>query len=81
MQQQGYSLSQTIVFADHHPYNVQDFAQVAQQPIVMTEKDAIKCRTFASKQWWYLAVDAVFSATFESQLLARVRAVTSNKHD
>ncbi|TCN85445.1 tetraacyldisaccharide 4'-kinase [Shewanella fodinae] len=81
LQQQGYSLRQTIVFADHHPYNVQDFAQVAQQPIVMTEKDAIKCRTFAGKQWWYLAVDAVFSATFESQLLARVRAVTSNKHD
>ncbi|MCL2907630.1 tetraacyldisaccharide 4'-kinase [Shewanella fodinae] len=81
LQRQGYSLSQAIVFADHHPYNIEDFTQVASQPIVMTEKDAIKCRTFAGAQWWYLAVDAVFSATFEAQLLECVRSVMSNKHD
>ncbi|HKS15293.1 MAG TPA: tetraacyldisaccharide 4'-kinase, partial [Pseudomonas sp.] len=33
-------------------------------PLVMTEKDAVKCRAFAAKDWWYLAVDAVPSAAF-----------------
>ncbi|MFQ6371428.1 tetraacyldisaccharide 4'-kinase [Shewanella sp. YIC-542] len=81
LQAEGYSLTQTMVFADHHPYNAADFAFVAQQPLVMTEKDAIKCRAFAGRHWWYLAVDAAFSAQFESQLLARVRAVMSHRHD
>jgi len=39
----------------------------------MTEKDAVKCRDFASSDWWYLAVDAVpseaFVLWFDQQLL------------
>ncbi|MDF0534281.1 tetraacyldisaccharide 4'-kinase [Shewanella sp. A32] len=83
LQAEGFNLAQTKVFADHHPYNVQDFAMFSsQQPLLMTEKDAVKCRAFAGdNNWWYLAVDAVFSAEFESQLLARVRTVMTNRHE
>jgi tetraacyldisaccharide 4'-kinase len=42
-------------------------------PLVMTEKDAVKCRAFAADDWWYLAVDAVpspaFVAWFDTQLM------------
>ncbi|MCQ9427569.1 tetraacyldisaccharide 4'-kinase, partial [Pseudomonas sp. LJDD11] len=33
-------------------------------PVIMTEKDAVKCRSFAADDWWYLAVDAVPGAAF-----------------
>jgi len=32
--------------------------------VLMTEKDAVKCRAFAADDWWYLAVDAEPSAAF-----------------
>ena len=28
-------------------------------PLVMTEKDAVKCREFAGDSWYYLQIDAV----------------------
>ena len=38
----------------------------------MTEKDAVKCRSFAAPDWWYLAVEAqpspAFVAWFDAQL-------------
>jgi len=51
-------------FADHAPYSAEllNFSPVL--PLVMTEKDAVKCRAFAADDWWYLAVDAEPSAAF-----------------
>ncbi len=51
-------------FADHAPYSAEllNFSPVL--PLVMTEKDAVKCRAFAADHWWYLAVDAEPSAAF-----------------
>jgi tetraacyldisaccharide 4'-kinase len=45
-------------FPDHHRYlsGELDFAGV--EAVVMTEKDAIKCRSFARDNWWMLPVDA-----------------------
>ena len=33
-------------------------------PLLMTEKDAVKCRAFAAADWWYLAVDAAPTPAF-----------------
>ncbi|HCL53671.1 MAG TPA: tetraacyldisaccharide 4'-kinase, partial [Pseudomonas sp.] len=37
-----------------------------------TEKDAVKCRSFAAENWWYLAVEAqptpAFGTWFDLQL-------------
>ena len=38
----------------------------------MTEKDAIKCRGFASGRHWYLPVDAKIEPAFESALIGRL---------
>lgn len=41
-------------FADHHAYQAQDLQFGSQLPLLMTEKDAVKCRGFASD--WHFAV-------------------------
>lgn len=51
-------------FADHAQYSLEALAFTPELPVVMTEKDAVKCRAFATRDWWYLAVDAVPSAAF-----------------
>jgi tetraacyldisaccharide 4'-kinase len=45
-------------FADHHQYAPADLAFADQLPIVMTEKDAVKCRAFATERMHYLQVSA-----------------------
>ncbi len=49
-----------IAFADHHAYSPQELTQLltGQQQLLMTEKDAVKCRHFARADWWYLPVTA-----------------------
>ncbi|KMM86441.1 lipid-A-disaccharide kinase [Pseudomonas taetrolens] len=62
-------------FADHAPYSAEVLSFTPPLPLVMTEKDAVKCRDFASSDWWYLAVDAVPSEAFVlwfDQQLARL---------
>jgi len=45
-------------FEDHHPFIEKDFDKLGLGNIVMTEKDAVKCRSFAQDNWYYLKVDA-----------------------
>ena len=51
-------------FADHAPYSAEVLTFTPPLPMVMTEKDAVKCRGFASPDWWYLTVDAAPSEAF-----------------
>ncbi|WP_369854404.1 tetraacyldisaccharide 4'-kinase [Candidatus Thalassolituus haligoni] len=46
-------------FADHHPFTPEDLMFGDDKPVVMTEKDWVKCRSFVNKNCWYLPVDAV----------------------
>lgn len=55
-------------FADHAPFSAEALSFTPQLPLVMTEKDAVKCRSFAKADWWYLAVDAHPSPAFMSWL-------------
>lgn len=45
-------------FPDHHPYRPEDFEFENCDIILMTEKDAIKCRGFATGKCWFLPVHA-----------------------
>lgn len=45
-------------FPDHHAYAANDFQGFAGETVLMTEKDAVKCRALASPDWWYLPVTA-----------------------
>ena len=59
-------------FADHAEFTVQDLQFADDLPVVMTEKDAVKCREFAADHCWYLQVTAqpspAFSDWFAEQL-------------
>ncbi|WP_439888156.1 tetraacyldisaccharide 4'-kinase [Pseudomonas sp. MBLB4123] len=59
-------------FADHAQYSAELLDFSPRLPVLMTEKDAVKCRAFAVDDWWYLAVDAepstAFVTWFDSQL-------------
>lgn len=46
-------------FADHHQYNAADLTFYDNLPILMTEKDAVKCRSFAKQQCWVVAVNVL----------------------
>ncbi|QIB67365.1 tetraacyldisaccharide 4'-kinase [Kineobactrum salinum] len=53
----GFSLSPRVL-PDHHPFSAADFAGLDDKPIIMTEKDAVKCRGFATPQMWFLKISA-----------------------
>jgi tetraacyldisaccharide 4'-kinase len=57
-------------FADHHPFTEADFGFDDGRPLLMTEKDAVKCRRFARSHWFAVAVDAVLPAAFFDALAA-----------
>lgn len=41
-------------FRDHHVYSAADLVFAEDLPIVMTEKDAVKCQKFGGARTWYL---------------------------
>ena len=53
---------ETQIFADHHAYTSADFnGEASKKTILMTEKDAVKCRHLGLTDAWFLPVDAVLT--------------------
>lgn len=61
-------------FADHHAYRSQDLRFDEALPILMTEKDAVKCRGLAPPDSWYLTVEARLAPVFESALASKLNS-------
>ncbi len=59
-------------FPDHYAYKREDFDFDDQLAVVMTEKDAVKCKAFAEDNWWYLPVEAKLEETFLKALLEKL---------
>jgi tetraacyldisaccharide 4'-kinase len=59
-------------FPDHHPFTARDLEFGDTLPVLMTEKDAVKCSAFADPRLWYVPVAAELSAADARELLARV---------
>jgi tetraacyldisaccharide 4'-kinase len=51
-------------FPDHHAFAASDFSFGDCKPVLMTEKDAVKCRAFAQAHWWSVPVRAVLPPAF-----------------
>lgn len=73
LQQLGLSFT-AHAFPDHHPYVPGDLEFDDADAIVMTEKDAIKCRHFARENHWMLAVDARIDPELGPLILDRLKA-------
>lgn len=59
-------------FPDHHPFTAHELAFADELPILMTEKDAVKCAPFANARLWCVPVSAAFSESDAQALRARV---------
>ena len=66
-------------FPDHHLFRPEDLRFPQDLPVLMTEKDAIKCRRFASENWWVAPVSAQLDPEFEEQLLRRLATIAMAK--
>jgi tetraacyldisaccharide 4'-kinase len=61
-------------FADHHPFSAQDLHLPGDLPILMTEKDAVRCAAFANDRLACVPVTAQFSPDDAHSLLVAVSA-------
>ncbi|WP_251927694.1 tetraacyldisaccharide 4'-kinase [Raoultella planticola] len=64
----------TVALADHQALTQASVSALVnpQQTLLMTEKDAVKCRGFAESNWWYLPVDAIMTDERAQQLLTEL---------
>lgn len=60
-------------FPDHHRYAATDLAFSDGLPVLMTEKDAVKCRALARDGWWSVPVRAELSTAFFDAVAARIK--------
>jgi tetraacyldisaccharide 4'-kinase len=61
-------------FADHHPFSARDLDLPGDLPILMTEKDAVRCAAFANDRLACVPVTAQFSLEDAHSLLVAVSA-------
>jgi len=71
---------ETFSFPDHHSFTETDFEQQGineHQPVVMTEKDAVKCRQFAKNNFWTLSVEVKLEDGFVDRLVEDIRSASA----
>lgn len=66
-------------FPDHHAFRAEDLRFREDLPVLMTEKDAVKCHGIAPDNFWYVPVTARLDPEFEDNLLKRVATVAMAK--
>jgi len=60
-------------FPDHHRFAAADLALPGARAILMTEKDAVKCRAFADERCWYLPVRARIDPALVARIEEKIR--------
>lgn len=66
-------------FPDHHPFVAKDLLQPEGTAVVMTEKDAVKCRQFECPGCWVLQVSAILPDSFKQSLQQQLAVVQREK--
>ncbi|WJW76781.1 tetraacyldisaccharide 4'-kinase [Thiohalobacter sp. IOR34] len=60
-------------FPDHHAFQAADLAFAADgRPVLMTEKDAVKCQRLGLDNLWLVPLEVQLDARFEAELLERL---------
>jgi tetraacyldisaccharide 4'-kinase len=62
-------------YPDHHRFNPDEAASWPPGPLIMTEKDAVKCEGFARHDFWYLPVDATMDSGFVKLLSDKLKGI------
>jgi tetraacyldisaccharide 4'-kinase len=66
-------------FPDHHPYTAGDLEFAEALPVLMTEKDAVKCRGFAGPGWYSVPASAELPRQFFEALRSRLEAARARQ--
>lgn len=74
----GWSITE-VVYQDHHKFKPSDIDFGSMQ-VLMTEKDAVKCKEFSNSNHWYLPVNAKLSNQFNERLIELVKSAASAKN-
>jgi len=62
-------------FPDHHAYAASDLDFGDCEALLMTEKDAVKCESFAREHWYALQVEAELAPAFFDFILAKLNGL------
>ncbi|EKT58430.1 tetraacyldisaccharide 4'-kinase [Providencia sneebia] len=81
LENKGLLLKQTYAFSDHQPYELQKLVSLTpnNETLLMTEKDAVKCQSFAQQNWWYLPVYASLNEAGEERIISEIKKVIEDK--
>ena len=63
-------------YPDHHKFLSSDIFYLDHLPIVMTEKDASKCKDFDNNKIWYLTIDADVNNKFIDDLDEKLKSIS-----
>lgn len=69
---------QLYPFPDHHAFRASDFDALGDRAILMTEKDAPKCRAFADHRMWVVPLTVHLAPETKRKLLRLVRDARDN---
>lgn len=82
----GFEINKQQGFVDHQAYNESQFQEIdktdkqtAKPILLMTEKDAVKCKGFAQAHWWYLPVGACFSEQETNTIMDDILTIIPEK--
>ncbi len=62
----------SVSFDDHYAFTAQDLAKIDCDVLIMTEKDAVKCKAFAKPHHWVLPVEAEIDAQLMPLILNKL---------
>ncbi len=62
-------------FPDHHSYHASELHFNDDNAILMTEKDAVKCDSFASNNMWYIPIEASISGKLDQLIIEKLRNI------
>ena len=70
----GYELAQSVGYADHQAFDRDELlARFGARPLLMTEKDAVKCAGLTSGETWVLPVEAELSPALIDLIVEKLR--------
>jgi len=62
-------------FGDHHVFKPTDIVFNDSKPVMMTEKDAVKCQSFANQQCWFQVIEARVNGPLIQQITAKMSQI------
>ncbi|MBI3776480.1 MAG: tetraacyldisaccharide 4'-kinase, partial [Gammaproteobacteria bacterium] len=65
-------------FPDHYAYTARDLKFDDERPVLMTEKDAVKCRRFATTHYWAVSAHARVDERLATLVIEKLKKVSGN---